>query len=40
MIYIQPLDYKWFPSNIDDLAFEEELAKDFVKQVKLAIDTQ
>lgn len=40
MIYIQPLDYKWFPSNIDDLTFEEELAKDFVKQVKLAIDTQ
>lgn len=40
MIYIQPLDYKWFPSSIDDLAFEEELAKDFVKQVKLAIDTQ
>lgn len=40
MIYIQPLDYKWFPSNIDDLAFEEELAKDFIKQVKLAIETQ
>lgn len=40
MIYIQPLDYKWFPTNTNDLAFEEELAKDFIKQVKFAINTQ
>lgn len=40
MIYIQPLDYKWFPTDTNDLAFEEELAKDFVKQVKVAIETQ
>ena len=40
MIYIQILDYKWYPLDYEDMHLEEEIAKTFVKQVKHAIDTQ
>lgn len=40
MIYIQILDYKWYPLDYDDIQLEEEIARTFVKQVKHSIDTQ
>ena len=33
MIYIQILDYKWYPLDYEDMHLEEEIAKTFVKQI-------
>lgn len=40
MIYIQTLDYKWYPYIGSTLDEEEEIAKAFIEQIKLCITSQ
>ena len=40
MIYIQILDYKWSPIDFYDMQLEEEIARNYIKQVKYAISTE